>query len=559
MRARRLVPAVLPGALAAFSGTGLLAVSGWLITEASLRPPVLSLTVAIGAVQAFSLARGIFRYLQRLGVHGLSLRALGELRLRLFDLLEPRVPGSVGGAGAARALSGLVSDADEVAQGFAKRLGAWVDFTASALAGTVVAALVLPVLGLVVLAAALVVLVATGALAGAGARAGAEAAAQRATLAALVVETVRAAPELVAYGREDLVEGRLAEVRRRSGALALRAALVYGLARAAAVVATGAGVTAVVGVGLVAHEAGHLSGPLLATVAFATLAALDQCAALPGALAGAAAGRASAARIEALAALPAVAEPPVGAAAPSPAEPAPLRAGLAGTADLEDAGVALPGGGGLAGVSLHLAAGRSIALRGESGAGKTTVVNALMHFVELTAGRAVLEGEDVSLLGRPDIARRAAWLPDETHLFAASLADNLRTAAPGASEAECLGALDRAGLGAWAASLPAGLATALGAGGRPVSAGERQRLGMARALLAGAPVLLLDEPTSRLDRELGAQVLAGLLRSAHGRSVLVVSHEDAVDDLVDEVVVLAGGRVLSRSEGGCGGGADRPS
>lgn len=539
MNARKLSPAVLPGALSAVCGTGLLATSGWLITRASQRPPVLSLCVAIGAVQAFSLGKGIFRYFQRLGVHGLSLEVLGAERLKLFDLLESRVPGSVGAGPQAAALSGLVSDAEAVAQGFAKGLTAWVDVVCSALAGTVIAALVEPRLGLFVLAGALAVVATSLALSRSSTRAETLGAAERSALAGFVAETVRSARELVAYGREDLVEARLAEARRRSGALARRSAVASGLARAAATATTGGALVAVLGAGLAASNAGHLSGPLLAVAAFATMAALDQCAALPAALAGTAAGRASAQRISELSMLPAVQEP----------GSEPQDGAVLGRAALENAAVALPGGAGLKDVSLRLGAGDRLAICGASGAGKTTAINALLHFVECAGGRATLGGVDVKELTRPAIARRAAWLPDETYLFAANLGDNLRIARPAASDDECTDALRRAGLSEWYASLPEGLATGLGAGGRPVSGGERQRLGMARALLGGGPVLLLDEPTARLDPTMSAQVLSGLLAAAADRSVLVVTHEPGIGGLVDEVVVLAGGKVASRRRG----------
>ena len=118
-------------------------------------------------------------------------------------------------------------------------------------------------------------------------------------------------------------------------------------------------------------------------------------------------------------------------------------------------------------------------------------------------------------------------------------------ACPGATDEDCAGALRNAGLADWLASLPNGLATRLGAGGRPLSGGERQRLGMARALLGGGSVLLLDEPTARLDPATKDQVLSGLLRAAQGRSLIVVTHEPAVEDMVDEVLELAGGRVVA--------------
>ncbi len=150
---------------------------------------------------------------------------------------------------------------------------------------------------------------------------------------------------------------------------------------------------------------------------------------------------------------------------------------------------------------------------------------------------------------RSGLARHLAWLAEETHLFAATLGDNLRLARPEASDVDCIAALDRVGLGAWYRSLPEGLGTGLGAGGRAVSAGERQRLGMARAVLSGASLLLLDEPTSHLDPWSSRQVLAELLGAAGSRTIVVVSHEPGLAGQVHEIVTLDRGRVVDRRPG----------
>lgn len=539
---RKLVPVFVPGLLGGASAVGLLATSGWLIARASEHPPVLSLCVAIGAVQAFSLGRGLARYFQRLGVHQLSLERLGRLRLELFDLLEPRVPGSTPGGKGAVALTGLVSDADAVAEGFAKGLGAATDVAASIVLGTLLASIIEPRLGLVLLAGSLGVVAVSWALSEFAAKAETDAASARTALTSLVSETVRSARELVAYGREDLVQDRLREVRKRSASAAQRSALATGAAKAGAVAAAGGALVAVVATGLDATSAGRLSGPVLAAVAFAALAVLDQCMALPAALAVTATGHAARARISELSSLPAIQEPlsdPGDLAVPATALPA--------TAALEGAEVTLAGGTrALSGASLAVAAGSRVAITGPSGAGKTTAVHALLHFVECSAGRASLGGLDVKELARPAIAGLVGWLPDETHLFAASLRDNLRIARPAANDADCVAVLERVGLAGWLTSLPEGLDTRLGAGGRPVSGGEAQRIGMARALLSGARLVLLDEPTARLDPATSAQVLSELLGAATQRSVLVVTHEPDVVGLVDEVVGLDGGRVVAR-------------
>ena len=201
-------------------------------------------------------------------------------------------------------------------------------------------------------------------------------------------------------------------------------------------------------------------------------------------------------------------------------------------------------------VSISVEPGERVGIIGPSGSGKTSVIYSLLHFLACSSGKAELAGNDVAQMSRRQIASLAGWVPDEAHVFAASLRNNLRVASPSASDAECAEALERAGLGEWARSLPSGLATRLGVGGQPLSAGERQRLGLARVLLAGSPVLLLDEPTSRLDQATSQAVLPELLDAAGGRSVLVVSHDPWIGDHIGSLVRLSGGSVTAGSGAG---------
>jgi len=318
---RRLLAAYACGALAAGSGVGLLATSGWLITRASQRPPVLSLSIAIGAVQAFALARGLARYGERLAVHDVALSGLGQMRLRLYDVLEPLVPGGLGRATTGSMLSAFVADTEAVATAAARRLIASVDLAASASLGVGLAMLIDRRVAVVLAAGVAAATVLALAVSRLDARAAGREAAVRAEVADAVVEAAGSAAELAAYGRADLVAGRLDELARRSRSIALRRSLASGLGRAVAVCAGAATLVAVAVTGLSEHDVHRLSGVALAVVVFDALAVLEACGALPDALAGAQAGRAAAARLDELAALdPPTVEPPV--LSPAPSRPA---------------------------------------------------------------------------------------------------------------------------------------------------------------------------------------------------------------------------------------------
>jgi len=525
---RALAAPVTSGTFAAACGVGLLATSGWLITRASERPPIFALSIAIGAVQAFALGRGVARYLQRLAVHRLALGVLGDQRVALFDALEPKVPGGIPSGGAV--LSAFVADADAVAEGLARRTTASVDVVASVALGTALAAFFAPVAAAILVSGCLV-LAAVSWLGARVARRGTLAEAElHGAVAGVVMDAIRAAPELVAFGRADLVAERLEGVRAHASAAARRRAAGAAWARASALLAGGATLVAVVLTGLAAHSAGRLSGVGLAVLVFGSLAVLDQLQALPVVLADLDAASRSAASLRSLSSIE---DPAPELPAPCPVQPDERRG-----ASLERASVVFPGTVAFDGLSLDAPMGRRVALVGPSGSGKTTALHALLHFVTCRRGRATLGGVDVSVLGRAEVARSVSWVPDETHVFAASLAENLRVARPDATDEECIAVLVRAGLARFLASLADGLATPLRAGGRACSAGERQRIGLARALLAETPVLLLDEPTAHLDPDASHTVLPELLDASGGRAVVVVSHDPSIETRVDRVVRL---------------------
>ncbi len=193
----------------------------------------------------------------------------------------------------------------------------------------------------------------------------------------------------------------------------------------------------------------------------------------------------------------------------------------------------------LADASLVVEPGETVALTGPSGVGKSTLLHALLGFVTpQDGGRVLVSGADLATLSLTQWRERIAWVPQRPHLFAGTIAQNVRLARPDADDAAVLDALRDAGAHDFVAALPNGMDTALGEDGAGLSAGQRQRLALARAFLADRPVLLLDEPTAALDGETEAGIVDAVRRLAVGRTVLLVVHRPALLAVADRVVEL---------------------
>jgi thiol reductant ABC exporter CydD subunit len=213
----------------------------------------------------------------------------------------------------------------------------------------------------------------------------------------------------------------------------------------------------------------------------------------------------------------------------------------------------------LADADLTIAPGEIVVVVGPNGTGKSTVVSLLLGFASPDRGVITVGDLDLRQLDLATWRRRLAYLPEHPTLLASTLAENLRLADPDASDDDLLAALAGAGAPGLAESLPAGLATRLGDGGRPVSSGELQRIALARTLLRPASLYVLDEPTVHLDEAAEAAVLAGLRRVLAGRSAFVVTHRPAVASLAHRVVTLRAGRfVPADSPASASGGANGP-
>jgi len=196
-------------------------------------------------------------------------------------------------------------------------------------------------------------------------------------------------------------------------------------------------------------------------------------------------------------------------------------------------------------VSLTLEPGKKVAVVGPSGAGKSTLLGLVLRYHDPAAGQVLVDGHDLRDLDRPSYLHQCATVMQETFIFGGSLAENLLVVKPTATEDEMRAVLNLVELGPWLEALPDELDQDLESG-QGLSVGQRQRIGIARALLVDAPLLLLDEPTSALDAETEGQIMQMLRRVSKGRATLMVTHRLGTVVDADEIVVLDGGRVVQR-------------
>jgi len=196
-------------------------------------------------------------------------------------------------------------------------------------------------------------------------------------------------------------------------------------------------------------------------------------------------------------------------------------------------------------IDLDLSPGRRVALVGPSGAGKSTLAAVLLRFLPYQ-GSVTLDGVDIDALDGDDVRRVVGLVSQDVYVFDSTLEENLRLAKRDASEHELRGALAQARLLDWVDSLPQGLATELGERGARMSGGQRQRLALARALLADFPILILDEPGEHLDTATADALVADLLDATRARTTLLITHRLLGLEQVDEILAIDQGKIVER-------------
>jgi thiol reductant ABC exporter CydD subunit len=505
----------------------------------SLRTELIALAAVLGARALVSAG---FEFSGRLG----ATRVMSELRGRLVGHLLVRAPGQrPPGVRTGDLAASAVTGVDALEAYFAAYLPQLMLACIVPVAVLIWVAAVDPV-SAAILALSIPILIGFMILVGKGTKAQTrKRMGALSTLSAHFLDVVRGLETLRSYRREGAQEqilGRVGDLYRRETMATLRMAFVSSLVLELCAMLGTAVVAATIGVelttGVITLQAG-LTVLLLAPEMYGPLRQVGQQ------FHASADGVAAAERIFDTLAQPAV----CAAEAEVPIRPLPDPRSRA--IRLEGVRYEYPGRPGLVlqDVDLELAPGTITALVGASGSGKSTIAHLLLRFAAPTGGAIRCGASD---LRECDVAlwrEQVAWVPQQPTLFTGTLADNVRLGAPDASDEQVLAALSAAGAPELSTILPDGLATVIGETGRRISAGQRQRVAVARAFLRDAALLILDEPTAHLDHDTAESVGDAIQRLAQGRTTLLIVHDQALAGRADQIVTIADGRIISATPG----------
>ncbi len=502
----RFLWAVVFATLASGSSVALMGVSAWLLSFAAMAPPVLYLQAPAVGVRAFAIARGVFRYVERLAGHDVALRMQSALRMRVYDrLAATTLLGRRRGDLLSRVVADVAAVQDVVVRVLVPVVSAGLVVVATCVGIAVLdPPTALALLGTAVLAGAIVPWWAARVSLAAD-----EAVVPvRGDLADATREMTLAGADLVAYGADvaslDRATALDAELRR----MEKRSAWVRGLASAVQLVAAGAAVTAALFFGSQAVTTGALDPRFLAVLALTPLALHETLGTFAQAAQILTRSRAALGRVADV-----LDEAPIGTGDMVPGDGPP---GLV----VEDASIGWPGKDPvLSGVNLRVGPGDRVALMGPSGVGKTTLAATALGVIAPLAGTVRRGG-------------RVGYLEQDAHIFTTTVAENVRIGNKDASDEEVADALARAGLAL-------DLDRRIGEAGATLSGGERRRVALARLLVGPRDLVILDEPTEHLDRETAEALMSDVWRAFESTPMLVITHDPDVAARCTRVVRLA--------------------
>lgn len=545
----RMTLGILLSILALGASIGLLALSGWFLAASALAGMTIAAKtfnymLPAGGVRGLAIGRTATRYFERVVSHDATFRVLTRLRVFCFSRLIPLSPGGLARFRRTELLNRLVADVDTLDHIYLRLisplLSALVVIGSTTLLLSLLDTRLALTLGGIMLALLLILPVI---FYHAGKPIGRDITAQRSRYRVQLVEWLQANAELVLFGALRRVRDQLDATERQWQQRQAQEASLAAWSQSLVVLASG--LTAVLMLWLAAEHVGGNPHPgaLLALFVFVTLAAFEALAPVASAFLHLGQVMASAEHVQDVISQ----TPPVhfvtepedkasaGEAAANPALQLNIQHVTFGYTPDQPV---------LRDVSLHLAAGERIALLGKTGCGKSTLLNLLTRAYDPQHGSIALGDTDIRLLPESQLRQAISVVSQRVHIFSATLRQNLLLGDPRASDAHLSDVLRDVGLDTLLDG--EGLDMWLGDGGRPLSGGEQRRLGIARALLHNAPLMLLDEPTEGLDADTEHKILALLETHSRGKSVIAVTHRLSGLDQYDRICVMEEGQIIEQ-------------
>lgn len=503
---------VLLAVLTVASSVGLMATSAWMISKSGLQPSIADLGVSVVGVRFFGIARGVFRYLERVVSHEITFRLLARLRVAFYEAVEPLVPAQSAQWRSGDILGRVIADVDTLQNVYLRVFSPPI---VALLIGVLITTLLAGFSPFVALIGGvgygLSATVPTALAWWASRHVGAEWTQQRAELNAQWVDMLQGLADSTFYGSNTAQKQALLTQFDALKTTETRLGALESVQNGLGVLFANMTMFAVLAVAI-----GRVEGIFLATLALSTIASLEAVTPLSVAVTQLGANVASAERLFSLM------NTPPNVTESAHALPAPTQFDI--TFDRLTFAYSPEEQPVFSRFSLSIGQGERVAIVGESGIGKSTLVNLLTRLWEDSSGAVRLGGRAISAYRLEDIRACMGVMSQRTHLFNTTLLENVRIARPFATDEDVRRACEQAQLTPFIDSLPQGYETVIGENGAFLSGGQRQRLALARVLLKDAPVWLLDEPTAHLDAITEKAVLDTVFSLTEGRTVLWLTH-----------------------------------
>ncbi len=527
--------AALIGFATTGSGIGLLMTSAYIIAKAALQPPMVTLQLGIAGVRFFGLARGVFRYAERLISHNITFKILAKLRLWFYDAIEPLAPARLMHFKSGDLLQRVVDDIQSLENIYTRVLG-------PPLTALLVAALMWSLLGIYSLPAALLILC-FHTLAGIGVPLLTRQLSQglsvgimnrKAEQQVLALDLFQGIGELQLYNQ---LPAHLAAMQRaETGKLKLQRknAIIEGLHESLTGLLMNGALIAILWALIPSISTGAVNGISLTVITLAVMASFEPFLPLPSTLKHLEADQHAGERLfEILDAKPETV---------APTSPLPFPTDHA--IQVEQLSFSYPGSPAKAldHITFSVLPGEHIAIVGPSGAGKSTITSLFMRFWNSSEGSISIGGHNISLFDPEELRRNIALVSQRTYLFAETIRENLTLAGPEATDDDLKKALTAAGLSHFTSKLDEWC----GQHGMKLSGGERQRIAIARILLQRAPIMILDEATANLDGVTEREVTETLNAITAGKTLITITHRLKAMELYDRILVLEKGKIVEQ-------------